>query len=114
MNDTDHRLELLHRRYVLSFPAKRAALAQAWLAFVAAPDDGASAQELSMQIHRLCGSAASYGYGRLGARACAADRLVGDELAAPRHAGVARVAYFEAAVRAVIDELEGAVADDPA
>ncbi|HEU4662590.1 MAG TPA: hypothetical protein VFS55_01025 [Dokdonella sp.] len=113
MNDTDHRLELLHRRYVRSFPAKRAALVEAWLAFAAAPDDAARAQELSMQIHRLCGSAAAYGYARLGGHACAADRLVGDELAAPRHAGAARVAYFEAAVCAVIDELAVAVADDP-
>ncbi|MBA8887584.1 chemotaxis protein histidine kinase CheA [Dokdonella fugitiva] len=113
MDDTDHRLELLRRRYAHSFPAKRAALADAWLAFVAMPDDPARARELSMLVHRLCGSAAAYGYTRLGECACAADRLVGDELAAPRLAPAARVGHFEAVVRAVLDELAAAVACDP-
>lgn len=113
MDDTDDRLELLRRRYVHSFPAKRAALADAWLAFVALPDDPARARELSMQVHRLCGSAAAYGYVRLGECACAADRLVGDELAVPRFAGAARVQHFEAVVRAVLDELAAVAACEP-
>ncbi|MBA8882816.1 hypothetical protein [Dokdonella fugitiva] len=112
MNDTDHRFELLRRRYAQSFAAKRAALADAWLAFVAMPDDAERARELSMQVHRLCGSAAAYGYLRLGECACAADRLVGDELAAPRLAGAERMGHFEAAVRAVIDELAAAAAEE--
>lgn len=113
MNDTDHRLELLRRRYEHSFPAKRVELTDAWLAFVAAPDDPGRARELSMQVHRLCGSAAAYGYARLGECACAADRLVGDELASPRFAAAARVMHFEPAVRAVIEELAAAATGEP-
>lgn len=113
MNDADPRLELLRRRYAHSFPAKRAALADAWRAFVAAPDDAACGRELSMQVHRLCGSAGAYGYARLGERACAADRFVGDELAAARVGGAARVQRFEPLVRAVLDELANAAACDP-
>jgi CheY-like chemotaxis protein len=106
MTDTDHRLEQLRRRYVNSFPAKRAALAEAWRTFCGAPDDPAAQSELSMQVHRLCGSAGAYGYPRLGECACAADRLIGDELMAtapPR--GSELVWRFEACVQAVLAEL---------
>lgn len=106
MPDIDDRLERLRQRYVASFPAKRAALAEAWREFAANPADEARARELSMQVHRLCGSAAAYGYERLGECACAADRLITEEsLTALRPRGDERVCRFEASVQAVLGEL---------
>lgn len=77
-SDFEFRLQLLRERYANSLGHKRAALAQAWQAFAADPCDIASRRELSMQLHRLCGSAGAYGYADIGERACAADRLVGE------------------------------------
>jgi CheY-like chemotaxis protein len=109
MTDTDHRLELLHQRYANSLRAKGAALADAWRMFAADPADAACARELSMQVHRLCGSAAAYGYRRLGECACAADRLIADELALPEQAGGdALVRRFATSVQDVLGELAAA------
>lgn len=111
MTDADHRLELLHRRYADSFRAKSAALADAWRAFAASPDDAECVRELSMQVHRLCGSAAAYGYRRLGESACAADRLIAGELAAAvRMRGEALVRRFASSVQDVLGELAAASA----
>lgn len=82
-SDFEIRLQLLRERYAASLGPKRAALAQAWQAFAADPRDAAARRELSMQLHRLCGSAGAYGYADIGASACAADRLVGE------HGGIA-------------------------
>ena len=111
MTDTDHRLELLHQRYAHSLRAKGAALADAWRMFAADPADAACTRELSMQVHRLCGSAAAYGYRRLGECACAADRLIADGLAAPERAGGdALVRRFATSVQDVLGELAAASA----
>jgi CheY-like chemotaxis protein len=111
MTDTDDRLERLHQRYANSLRAKSAALADAWRAFAASPDDAACARELSMQVHRLCGSAAAYGYRRLGDSACAADRLIGAELASAKCAhGEALVRRFASCVQDVLGELAAASA----
>ena len=111
MTDTDHRLELLQQRYAHSLRAKSAALAEAWRMFTADPASAACMRELSMQVHRLCGSAAAYGYRRLGESACAADRLIADELAAPEPAtGDALVRRFAASVQDVLGELAAASA----
>jgi len=111
MSDTDHRLERLHQRYANSLRAKSAALADAWRAFAASPDDAACARELSMQVHRLCGSAAAYGYRRLGESACAADRLIADELAMQEpSSGDALVRRFASGVQDVLAELAAASA----
>lgn len=81
--------------------------------FAGAPDDAATFRELSMQVHRLSGSAGAYGYDRLGERACVADRLIGDQLIAPeRHRGAALVRYFAASVQSLLDELETAHAHE--
>lgn len=77
-SDFEFRLQLLRERYANSLGHKRAALAQAWQAFAADPRDVALRRELSMQLHRLCGSAGAYGYAEIGESACAADRLVGE------------------------------------
>lgn len=82
-SDFEFRLQLLRERYAGSLGHKRATLAEAWRAFEANPRDAASRRELSMQLHRLCGSAGAYGYADIGASACAADRLVGE------HGGIA-------------------------
>lgn len=82
-SDFEFRLQLLRERYASSLGHKRAALAQAWQAFAADRGDAAARRELSMQLHRLCGSAGAYGYAEIGASACAADRLVGE------HGGIA-------------------------
>jgi two-component system phosphate regulon response regulator PhoB len=111
MTDTDDRLERLHQRYADSLRAKSAELADAWRAFAASPDDAASARELSMQVHRLCGSAAAYGYRRLGDSACAADRLIAAELASATCAhGEALVRRFTTCVQDVLAELAAASA----
>lgn len=111
MTDTDDRLERLHQRYASSLRAKSAALADAWRVFAASPDDAACARELSMQVHRLCGSAAAYGYRRLGECACAADRLIAGELAALTCAhGEALVRRFATSVQDVLGELAAASA----
>ena len=77
-SDFEFRLQLLRERYANSLGQKRAALAEAWQAFAADPRDIALRRELSMQLHRLCGSAGAYGYADIGEMACAADQLVGE------------------------------------
>jgi len=77
-SDFELRLQLLRERYANSLGRKRAALALAWQAFAADPRDTALRRELSMQLHRLCGSAGAYGYADIGECACAADRLIGE------------------------------------
>jgi len=127
-SDFEFRLQLLRERYASSLGQKRAALSQAWQAFAAAPRDAALRRELSMQLHRLCGSAGAYGYAEIGENACAADRLVGE------HGGIAefdaaqlrRCAMEVEAVLAALDQASAAsqaqahalrvmlVEDDPA
>jgi chemotaxis protein histidine kinase CheA len=87
-SEFDFRMQQLRERYANSLGHKHAALSQAWRAFEAAPRDPALRRELSMQLHRLCGSAGAYGYDEIGSSACIADRLVGE------HGGIAQ---FDAA-----------------
>lgn len=71
--DFDQRLALLRERYRGSLPDKRDLLQQAWTHFREQPDSAAAREELRTLLHRLAGSASSYGYTRLGAAAGAAD-----------------------------------------
>lgn len=82
-SDFESRLQLLHERYTASLVHKRAALADAWQAFAANPRDRALRLELSMQLHRLSGSAGAYGYEAIGTAASEADGVVGE------HGGIA-------------------------
>ena len=101
-NEADQRLQILRARYASSLAAKCDALTSAWQAFLGASSDATTRRELTVQIHRLCGSAATYGYVELGASACAADRLLaGPVPPAPD--------VLHAAMRALIDALERAV-----
>lgn len=104
MTDPDERFQRLRMQYAQSLPAKRAALAEAWRAYLAAPDDAALQRELSMQLHRLAGSAGAYGYEAVGVRARAADRLAGDAQAR------ADARALDAGVQAVLDALSDAIA----
>ena len=68
-------LDALHARYARSFASKHAALLEAWQAFSAARDEP-SARKLHDLVHRLAGSAPSYGYEALGLRAREADHVL--------------------------------------
>lgn len=76
MMDFDQRLSMLRERYRASLPDKRDMLNEAWSAVAARPDDAEARARLHMLLHRLAGSAPSYGHDALGvAAAAAADRL---------------------------------------
>jgi hypothetical protein len=77
-SDFESRLQLLRDRYTASLAHKRIALTEAWRAFAADPRDLAARRELSMQLHRLSGSAGAYGYESVGIAAAEADALVGE------------------------------------
>ena len=125
-NEVDHRLQLLRARYAGSLAAKRDALVNAWQGCVGESAGVASRRELAVQVHRLCGSAAAYGYGELGECACAADRLLAspvspapDALSTAMHALIDALKYAAASVQATPKRLDGAlrvvlVEDDPA
>lgn len=100
--ETTNPMDALRARYAATFPQKRDALVETWTAYAQARD-GATHGRLSMQLHRLCGSAASYGYVDLGARACSADRLCGDVAEA---IDGERFVLLESAVYSVVDALE--------
>jgi HPt (histidine-containing phosphotransfer) domain-containing protein len=72
MTATSPQMDALHARYARSLASKHAALLDAWRAFKKARDD-ASAKKLHGLVHRLAGSAPTYGYGSLGALARTAD-----------------------------------------
>jgi len=72
MTDSLQGFDLLRARYAQSLPSKHEALADAWHAFVATPDER-TLRAVHEQAHRLSGSAAVYGYEPLGDRARAID-----------------------------------------
>ena len=76
MNESDSRYDQLRARYAGSLARKQGDLAQAWRALAENPAAVAARRELHLQIHRLNGSASSYGYARLGALAHALDELM--------------------------------------
>jgi len=77
MNDSSQRFLLLRARYTESLPSKHSALAQAWQSFIATPEEP-TRRELQELVHRLAGSASSYGYEPLGDLASAVDRQLGE------------------------------------
>jgi HPt (histidine-containing phosphotransfer) domain-containing protein len=74
MTATSPEMDALHARYARSLASKHAALLEAWQAFAATHDD-ASARKLHDLVHRLAGSAPSYGYASLGLHAREADHV---------------------------------------
>ena len=97
MTATSPQMDALHARYARSLASKHAALLEAWRAFGAARDD-ASARKLHGLIHRLAGSAPTYGYASLGTLARKADHAFAQ--------GVHDLAErLEAPVEALLDDL---------
>lgn len=72
MSDPQQRWDVLQTRYAQSFASKHAKLAETWRALTDAADD-ARVDDLHQLVHRLSGSAPTYGYERLGSLAHAVD-----------------------------------------
>ncbi|MGB0135097.1 Hpt domain-containing protein [Dokdonella sp.] len=70
------RLQALHERYHASLPNKRASVDLAWCAYRADRLDPERQESLMRLVHRLAGSAPSYGYGEIGEIAAKADVLM--------------------------------------
>ena len=97
MTATSPQMEALHARYARSLASKHAALLEAWRAFDAAKDD-TSARKLHGLVHRLAGSAPTYGYASLGLLARTADHAFA-------HGGRDLAAYLKAPIEALLDDL---------
>jgi HPt (histidine-containing phosphotransfer) domain-containing protein len=97
MTATSPQMDALHARYARSLASKHAALLEAWRAFAAAKDE-ASARKLHGLIHRLAGSAPTYGYASLGTLARKADHAF-------VHGGHDLAERLEAPVAALLDDL---------
>ena len=99
MSEVDGRLAELGARYRASFPIKRASVELAWQALNSGAPDPVRLDSLQRVVHRIAGSAASYGYDEIGSLAARADE--GLELL--RELGVADVKA--ASVAAALSEL---------
>ena len=97
MTATSPQMAALHARYARSLASKHAALLEAWHAFAAAADE-ASARTLHGLVHRLAGSAPTYGYASLGLLARKADHAF-----APGASGLAE--RLKEPVEALLDDL---------
>jgi len=97
MTATSPQIDALHARYARSLASKHAALLEAWRALRAAKDD-ASARKLHGLIHRLAGSAPTYGYASLGTLARKADHAFA-------HGGRDLAESLERPVEALLAEL---------
>ena len=76
MSDLDAQLDALHRRYCASFGEKHAAITLAWSAVRADCNDVCNQDRLLNHVHRLAGSAQSYGYAEIGLVAAEVDALL--------------------------------------
>ena len=76
MIDAESQLHALHARYQTSLPNKRASIELAWRALCADCSDPVRLESLMRLVHRLAGSAASYGYLEIGEFARSADALI--------------------------------------
>src|SRR5262245_24213073 len=97
MTATSPQMVALHARYARSLASKHAALLEAWRAFAAARDD-ASARKLHGLVHRLAGSAPTYGYASVGALARKADHAFA-------HGGHDLADRLKGPVEALLDDL---------
>ncbi|HEX5121629.1 MAG TPA: hypothetical protein VFV97_00180 [Rhodanobacteraceae bacterium] len=97
MTATSPQMDALHARYARSLASKHATLLDAWRAFAAAKDD-ATARKLHGLVHRLAGSAPTYGYATLGTLARKADHAFA-------HGGHDLGERLKAPVEALLDEL---------
>jgi HPt (histidine-containing phosphotransfer) domain-containing protein len=73
MTEVDSRLAELGARYRASLPIKRASVELAWQSLCAKASDPVRLDSLQRVVHRIAGSAASYGYDEIGSLAALAD-----------------------------------------
>ena len=104
MRATSPQLDALHARYAHSLASKHAALLEAWHAFSATPGE-ASARTLQGLVHRLAGSAPTYGYASLGMLARAADHAFAHAAAA--NGGRDLAERLAGPIQALLDDLAG-------
>jgi HPt (histidine-containing phosphotransfer) domain-containing protein len=90
-------MDALHARYARSLASKHEALLEAWRAFKTAKDD-ASGRKLHGLVHRLAGSAPTYGYASLGTLARKADHAFA-------HGGHDLAERLEGPIQALLDDL---------
>ncbi len=69
-------LELQRRKYLASLPAKKDRISGYWNDLLTRGWEASVADALKTEIHRLAGSAGSYGLERVGAVALGLDRLL--------------------------------------
>jgi HPt (histidine-containing phosphotransfer) domain-containing protein len=113
MTATSQRLDALRTRYVRSLASKRAALEEAVRAF---ERDGGemTAKAVQVLVHRLAGSAPTYGYAALGALAAKVDRVLIDwceSAPATRPPSATLASQIEPSMRTLIDMLAQHAAD---
>lgn len=76
MSEVDSRLAELGARYRASLPIKRASVELAWQALNAGVSDPVRLDSLQRVVHRIAGSAASYGYDEIGSLSARADEAL--------------------------------------
>lgn len=76
MIDAESQMEALRAHYQASLPNKRVSIELAWLALCADCSDSSRLESLMRLVHRLAGSAPSYGYREIGEIARSADALL--------------------------------------
>lgn len=88
MTEVDARLKVLGERYRDSLPAKRAGIERAWRSLVGSGHDVEHMEVLRRIVHRIAGSAPSYGHSAIGRLASEAEaeleRLCSDARSAAR------------------------------
>jgi len=97
MTATSPQMDALHARYARSLASKHAALLEAWRAFETTKDE-ASAKKLHGLVHRLAGSAPTYGYASLGTLARNADHAFA-------HGGHDLAVRLEEPIEALLEDL---------
>ncbi len=119
MTEVDTRLAELHARYRASLPNKRASVELAWRSLCAGSADRHNRLDLMRVLHRLAGSAPSYGYERIGALASKAEERLGHAAASADSAAAAdavqtMVEDLEPMVASLLDALSAEIVAEPA
>ena len=110
MTDADSRLDDLYARYHASLKDKRAQIGRAWQGLRTECRDPGSLAQLLMIVHRLAGSAESYGYAQIGQIAAQADALLDQirSLRSDEQRGITMCGLLDE-LAPLMDELQGAL-----
>jgi HPt (histidine-containing phosphotransfer) domain-containing protein len=119
MTEVDPRLAELSARYRASLTNKRASVELAWRSFCTDAADRHNRLDLMRVLHRLAGSAPSYGYERIGALASKAEARLGHAAASADSAAAAdavqtMVEDLEPMVASLLDALSAEIVAEPA